>query len=220
MITGHRLTLPLGQATASEEPGARLARGGRQAAHVELLPIGAFSRASRLSLKALRIYDELGLLPPAHVDPASGYRFYDPVQLERARLVAWLRRLDMPLARIREVCELAPAEAAEAVRALVDDGRLSAEEAMTHPQRALLLRALDGSAAFAPDLRLHDAQLGDRYLLCSDGLSAVVPEAELHRVVSTVGDPAGAVRELVALANRTGGPDNVSCVVADVVEPA
>ena len=91
---------------------------------------------------------------------------------------------------------------------------------MTHPQRALLLRALDGGAAFAPDLRLHDAQLGDRYLLCSDGLSAVVPEAELHRVVSTVGDPADAVRELVTLANRTGGPDNVSCVVADVVEPA
>ena len=91
---------------------------------------------------------------------------------------------------------------------------------MTHPQRALLLRALDGGAAFAPDLRLHDAQLGDRYLLCSDGLSAVVPEAELHRVVSTVGDPADAVRELVALANQTGGPDNVSCVVADVVEPA
>ena len=362
-----------------------------------LLPIGAFSRASRLSVKALRIYAELGLLPPAHVDPTSGYRFYDPAQLERARLVAWLRRIDMPLARIREVCELAAPAAAEQVRAfwlqveadtavrrdlaeflvdhlsqedptmhpstdpgafsgatpaatmtiryaalsdvgliresnqdsayagphllavadgfgshgapagaaaiealkhldsaavqagdllnaledaahqanravhelageeagttltamlwagsrlalvhigdsrayllrdgglfqithdhtlvqsMVDDGRLSLEEAACHPQRSLLLHALDGRTVFAPDLLLRDARLGDRYLLCSDGLSTVVPEPELRRVVSTVEDPAEAVRELVALANANGGPDNVSCVVADVVEPA
>ena len=81
-----------------------------------LLPIGAFARATRLSPKALRLYDELGLLPPAYVDPDSGYRFYDPAQLEQARLVAWLRRLGMPLARIRVVCELAPAQAAPARR--------------------------------------------------------------------------------------------------------
>jgi protein phosphatase len=72
---------------------------------VDLLTIGAFARACRLSPKALRLYDELGLLPPARVDPASGYRFYRPAQLERARLVAWLRRLGMPLARIRVVCD-------------------------------------------------------------------------------------------------------------------
>ncbi|MFD0854642.1 helix-turn-helix domain-containing protein, partial [Actinomadura adrarensis] len=71
-----------------------------------LWTIGAFARASRLSPKALRLYDDLGLLPPAHVDPSTGYRFYDPSQLERARLVAWLRRLGMPLARIWHVCEL------------------------------------------------------------------------------------------------------------------
>ena len=58
-----------------------------------LLTIGAFARASRLSPKALRLYDEIGLLPPARVDPATGYRCYAPAQLERARLVAWLRRL-------------------------------------------------------------------------------------------------------------------------------
>lgn len=55
---------------------------------MELLTIGAFARGSRLSAKALRLYDELGLLTPARVDPVSGYRFYDPAQLERARLVA------------------------------------------------------------------------------------------------------------------------------------
>ncbi len=64
---------------------------------MRLLSIGAFARATRLTPKALRLYDELGLLPPALVDPASGYRFYDPAQLERAQLVAWLRRLGMPL---------------------------------------------------------------------------------------------------------------------------
>lgn len=73
---------------------------------MELMAIGAFARASRLSAKALRLYDELGLLPPAYVDPASGYRFYDPAQLEQARLVAWLRRLGMPLARIRVIAGL------------------------------------------------------------------------------------------------------------------
>lgn len=70
-----------------------------------MLTIGAFAKASLLSPKALRLYDELGLLRPAYTDPASGYRFYDPDQLTRARLVAWLRRLGMPLARIRLVCE-------------------------------------------------------------------------------------------------------------------
>jgi len=70
---------------------------------VELLTIGAFAQASRLSPKALRLYDSLGLLTPAHVDEVSGYRFYRPDQLERARLVAWLRRLGMPLARIQVV---------------------------------------------------------------------------------------------------------------------
>lgn len=72
----------------------------------QLLTIGVFAQAARLSPKALRLYDELGLLRPAAVDGESGYRFYDPAQLERARLIAWLRRLGMPLARIRRVCDL------------------------------------------------------------------------------------------------------------------
>jgi DNA-binding transcriptional MerR regulator len=83
---------------------------------MELLTIGAFAGLTRLSPKALRLYAELGLLPPAHVDPLTGYRYYAPAQQEQARLVAWLRRLDLPLARIRQICELGPAEAAEQVR--------------------------------------------------------------------------------------------------------
>lgn len=71
----------------------------------ELIGIGAFAARARLSAKALRLYDRLGLLAPARVDETTGYRFYRAGQIERARLVALLRRLDMPLARIAEVVD-------------------------------------------------------------------------------------------------------------------
>ncbi|MET9757781.1 MerR family transcriptional regulator [Streptomyces sp. NPDC006372] len=357
---------------------------------MDMLTIGAFAKACRLSPKALRLYDELDLLPPARVDPDSGYRYYAVTQLERARLVAWLRRLGMPLAEIREVCRLhdrdstaasreiraywarveaetavrrdlaaflvdhltadspesgkdiamlelrysahsdtgrvrpanqdtayagtrllavadgfgpagGPASsaavdalrfldtdeipaggvlnlledavrgAAEAVRAvadgaddvgttltaalwtgsrlalvhigdsrvyllrdgelfrithdhtmvqsMVDEGRLTAEEAASHPQRALLLKALTGGDADTlPDLRLHDAHPGDRYLLCSDGLPGVVPDDRIHDLLTSQITPDETVEALVGAANKAGGPDNVSCVVADLVE--
>ncbi|MER6911375.1 MerR family transcriptional regulator [Streptomyces sp. NPDC000594] len=352
------------------------------------LTIGAFSRLSRLSAKALRRYDELGLLPPARVDPFSGYRYYDGSQVERARLVAWLRRIGMPLAGVREVCDLyatEPAAAARAVRAywdrvetetatrrdlalfladqlarpeettmtalpaltirhaartdqgrvrdthqdsacatdgllavadgygtegapagaaaiaalkeldtapgagpragdllnaledavqranttiggledsgttltamvwtggrlalvhigdsrayllrggglfrithdhtvvqsMIDAGTLTEEEAASHPQRAILLRALDGTAEAArPDLRLHEARAGDRYLLCSDGLFTTVPEGTVRRVLTGTADPDGAADALMALAQEAGAPDNIACVVADVI---
>jgi protein phosphatase len=351
-----------------------------------LLPIGAFARSARLSPKALRLYDELGLLPPAFVDPATGYRFYDPAQLERARLVAWLRRLGMPLARIRVVCELAPAQAAREVAAywaqveadtasrrdlatfliaslsgrtampdtsetlairyaarsdtglvretnqdsayagtrllavadgmgsggslasaavidafkpleaalpagdllnaledavqqastavggiagadsgeqrsgstvtamllsgsqlalvhvgdcrayllrdgemfqithdhtvvqsLLDEGRITPEEAASHPQRSLLLRAIDGRAGVRADTSLHDAMAGDRYLLCSDGLTTVITAAAIRDTLRGAAGPDEAAGQLIAAANAAGGPDNVSCVVADIV---
>ncbi|MFD6169681.1 MerR family transcriptional regulator [Streptomyces coeruleorubidus] len=69
----------------------------------DLLTIGAFAARARLSAKALRLYDRLGLLSPAYVDEATGYRYYRAGQVEQARLVAMLRQLDMPLARIAEV---------------------------------------------------------------------------------------------------------------------
>jgi PPM family protein phosphatase len=353
---------------------------------VELLTIGAFARASRLSPKALRLYASLGLLTPVHVDEVSGYRFYRADQLERARLVAWLRRLGMPLARIGAVCDLArdaPDQAAEqvaaywaeteadlaarralaahlirylsgeepampgtqpalairyaarsdigrrrdrnqdtayagqrllavadgmgagggaasaavvealkplegalpagsllnamadavrqagsavrdldlpgtgstltamlwsgsqlalvhigdtrayllragelfqithdhsVVQALLDEGKITAEEAESHPQRSLLLQAIDGRAA-EPDVSLHDARAGDRYLLCSDGLTAVVSAGVIRDSLSVPGDPEQAVARLIDLANEAGGPDNIACVVADVIEP-
>ena len=373
------------------------------------LTIGEFSRAARLTPKALRLYDELGLLRPVRVDGASGYRYYSPDQLERARLVAWLRRLGMPLATIAEVCDAPPAAAAAAIAAflevaekdlaerrglarflisylsgretampesshgssltiryaaasdigrerernqdfayagsrllavadgmgpggdmaseavvnalrpletadtpgdllnalsdavsaataslrslsesdpefadsgstltamllsgsqlalvhigdtrayllrdgglfqithdhsvvqsMIDAGRLTPDEAASHPQRSLLIRALAASgdaspdpvagaapsaaAARTPDLSLHDAQAGDRYLLCSDGLTVAVPVAVIRQTLLAAGSaPADVVRRLISLANEAGGPDNIACVVADVLSAA
>jgi PPM family protein phosphatase len=361
---------------------------GMRRVPVELMTSGAFARASRLSRKALRLYDELGLLCPVRVDPVSQYRYYAPAQLEQARLVAWLRHLGMPLAAIRAVSTLPPEQAAaelaaywaqieaetaarrrlaaflvgylsgkdtvmaeaqgklairyasrsdiglrradnedavyggprllavadglgghaagqvasatviEALRpldtqvpagellnaldhavrranralhdlvqadpsltgmgstltallwsgsqiglvhigdsraylvrdgaifqitqdqtlvqSLLDDGKITAEEVASHPQRFLLLQALTGDD-FEPDLQLHAAQPGDRYLLCSDGLHQVATPDALAHVLLTVSDPDQAAAELIALAIDGGGPDNISCIVADVV---
>lgn len=79
------------------------------------MTIGRFSRESRLSLKALRLYAELGLLPPHRVDEGSGYRYYSHRQLAQARLIASLRQLEMPLERIARLLELGGPEQAEAV---------------------------------------------------------------------------------------------------------
>ncbi|WP_300609253.1 MerR family transcriptional regulator [Trebonia sp.] len=76
------------------------------------ISIGEFARRSRLSLKALRLYDERGVLVPSRVDHASGYRYYDTVQLEQARLVVMLRQLQLPLAAIKELLACDPADAA------------------------------------------------------------------------------------------------------------
>lgn len=83
----------------------------------DLMSIGAFARRSRLSLKALRLYDTMGLLPPVYVDPDSGYRYYSEAQIKKARLIVLLRRIDMPLNTIAEVIE---ADETEAVKVLND----------------------------------------------------------------------------------------------------
>lgn len=366
-----------------------------------MLTIGDFARASRLSAKALRRYDELGLLPPARVDPFTGYRYYAAEQLERARLIAWLRGIGMPLAEVGRVCALYASDASGAARAirgywarvesetaarrdlaaslvdrlkgptemtdettdetadgtsggtagrpafvlrtavrldrglvraaqqdaahagphllavadgygpeggraalaavgaleavpppapsaragdvlnaledavraadgavsglaesgttltaavwtggrlalahvgdsrayllrdgvfvrltrdhtvvqaLVDAGELDPAEAADRPDRALLLKALDGGAAAAePELGVHETRPGDRYLLCTDGLSAVAPDDDIRRALAAGVGPDEAAEALVALARERGGPDNVACVVADVV---
>jgi DNA-binding transcriptional MerR regulator len=81
------------------------------------MSIGEFARRSRLSAKALRLYDGLGLLSPARVDELSGYRYYEAVQLDQARLIAALRQVGVPLTTVKELLALGPAEVAERVTA-------------------------------------------------------------------------------------------------------
>ncbi|OIV37256.1 protein phosphatase [Mangrovactinospora gilvigrisea] len=104
------------------------------------------------------------------------------------------------------------------VQRLVDEGRISAEEAANHPQRNLLMRALDGKGQAEPDLALREFRVGDRYLLCSDGLSDVVSTETMQETLSGYQPPRETVQELIQLALRAGGPDNITVIVADVLE--
>jgi PPM family protein phosphatase len=101
------------------------------------------------------------------------------------------------------------------VQSLVDSGKLTAEEASHHPRKSVILRALMG-ADVDPDVSIREARAGDRYLLCTDGLSDVVTAPTLLEALSE-GDPQECADRLVDLALRGGGPDNVTCIVADVV---
>ncbi len=104
------------------------------------------------------------------------------------------------------------------VQSLVDDGRLSPAQAATHPQRSLVMRALQSGTEAEPDLSIIEARAGDRYLLCSDGLSDVVSEETLHKTLMRYADRDQAVSQLIELAIRGGGPDNITCIIADVID--
>ncbi|MFL6078258.1 MAG: PP2C family protein-serine/threonine phosphatase [Mycobacteriales bacterium] len=104
------------------------------------------------------------------------------------------------------------------VQMLVDEGQITEDEATTHPQRSLLTRALDGREV-EPDVYIREVRVGDRYLLCTDGLSGVVSEETIAQAIDST-DPRAAVDQLIDLALRGGGPDNVTCIVADVVDVA
>jgi serine/threonine protein phosphatase PrpC len=106
------------------------------------------------------------------------------------------------------------------VQSLVDEGKITEDDVATHPHRSLLLRALDGRTIAEPDLTMLETYRGDRYLLCSDGLSGVVTEQTLAQTLTAVPDPDKAALQLVDLAIRGGGPDNITCIVADVLETA
>jgi protein phosphatase len=102
------------------------------------------------------------------------------------------------------------------VQSLIDEGRISEHEASSHPQRSLLLKALTGHEV-EPSLTVREARAGDRYLLCSDGLSSVV-SAETLAEGLTIPDPQACADRLIELALKGGGPDNITCIVADVVD--
>jgi serine/threonine protein phosphatase PrpC len=106
------------------------------------------------------------------------------------------------------------------VQELVDDGRLTPEDAERHPQRSVITRALGIEPEVEFDLFTYKLQVGDRLLLCSDGLSDVVEPTQIRNVLLRVRNPRQAAQRLVKVANEQGGPDNITVIVVDAVDQA
>lgn len=105
------------------------------------------------------------------------------------------------------------------VQYLVQTGQLTQKEAENHPKRSMLLRVLGSSIKdITLDETVREAVIGDRYLLCSDGLSGVVSAETIQDVMNTIADPDECCEKLISLALRGGGPDNITCVIFDVIE--
>ncbi|MFJ9176861.1 Stp1/IreP family PP2C-type Ser/Thr phosphatase [Streptomyces sp. NPDC102360] len=104
------------------------------------------------------------------------------------------------------------------VQRLVDEGRITEEEATTHPQRSLLMRALGSGDHVEPDLSIREVRAGDRYLICSDGLSGVVSHQTMEETLASYQGPQETVQDLIQLALRGGGPDNITVIIADVLD--
>jgi DNA-binding transcriptional MerR regulator len=129
---------------------------------VEEISIGEFARRSRLSLKALRLYDERGLLVPSRVDQASGYRYYGTAQVDQARLVVMMRQLQFPLAAIKELLACDPADAATRIAEHWRDA-----EAAHDARRDLadyLVNLLSGKRSVMYEVAIRE--MPERSLLC------------------------------------------------------
>jgi len=167
---------------------------GAAGAEDSLLTIGLFARRSRLSMKALRLYDRLGLLTPAHVDRASGYRRYRESQLATARLVAMLRRLDMPLALVAEVVSAPGPRAAELIASYWDavESRIASQRELAAHLRIRLLGEERSYAMF----EVREREVPEQLVLAEQ---RHVYQAELTEWL-----PA-AVRRLVRVGQGCGG---------------
>jgi serine/threonine protein phosphatase PrpC len=104
------------------------------------------------------------------------------------------------------------------VQALIDAGRITEEEASNHPQRSVITRVLDGRDDVEFDLSVRETASGDRFLLCSDGLTGPVASLDTLTEALSLPDPQDSVDRLVQLALRGGGPDNITVIVADIVD--
>ncbi len=104
------------------------------------------------------------------------------------------------------------------VQSLIDEGRITPDEAEHHPQRSVVTRVLTGDPDDEPDLSVREARVGDRYLICSDGLTDVVRDATIAETLAAHDDAAATADAFVQMALRGGARDNVTCVVAHVVD--
>lgn len=142
------------------------------------LTISAFAAASRLSHKALRLYAELGLLPPARVDPQSGYRYYSPAQLPEAQLIGLLRRLDLPLADIRRLLDAPLGERPAVLRALW--GSAKAEQQRREDLARYLLHKLQGENDMSDAFQVGSRHVPAQQLAC---ISQRVTVQDLPRTI-------------------------------------
>jgi serine/threonine protein phosphatase PrpC len=101
------------------------------------------------------------------------------------------------------------------IQELLDQGAISESEAVDHPQRSMLTQALRGDGDVTPVLQMYEVKKGDRYLLCSDGLSGVLTEKEI-KVGLKKSDKDAAVKFLIDATYVNGAPDNVTVLIADI----
>jgi DNA-binding transcriptional MerR regulator len=160
-----------------------------------ILSIGVFSRRSRLSMKALRLYDRRGLLTPTEVDPDTGYRRYRESQLATARLVVMLRRLNMPLAQVAEVVSAPRAVGAELLTSYWEalERRVASQRELMSHVRNKLLDQQEGRVL--PDVRERNV---DEQLVLTERCHVVV-----EQLPAWIG---AAMGRLMRSARRYGGP--------------
>src|SRR6201995_5513721 len=137
-------------------------RPGDEGVSVKEISIGEFARRSRLSLKALRLYDERGVLVPSRVDQASGYRHYDTAQLDQARLIVLMRELQLPLKTVKQLLACDPADAAKRIAEHWRDA-----EAGHDARRKLAAYLVDRLSGKMPAMyEVAPREIPERSLLC------------------------------------------------------
>ena len=166
----------------------------------DLQTISIFASSTRLSVKALRLYDQLDILKPAYIDPSSGYRYYHVEQIHTARLIRMMRLMDMPLALIRQVLDVSPDEAEQLILAYLDELQAKLERAGHVVQT--LIHTIKGETqpmAFEVNVKTVEAQpiISLTYHVKVDQLDKSIRDGvkKLHEVASakgaTVGVPFG-----------------------------
>ena len=103
------------------------------------------------------------------------------------------------------------------IQNLIDNKEITEQEAKSHPQRSLLLQAIDGSGDLVPEVKSLEVSAGDKVLLCSDGLTNVVSDTEILNIINSF-DTVGAVSALIEKALEHGGPDNITIIVAEITD--
>ena len=103
------------------------------------------------------------------------------------------------------------------IQSLIDNNEITVQEAKNHPQRSLLLQAIDGSNDLVPEIKSFDVSVGDKILLCSDGLTNVVSDAEILNIINSF-EAVGAVSALIEKALEHGGPDNITVIIAEITD--